>query len=84
MPKVVENYCGVAELRKILLIWNDVESPIPPQIQELKKRCGVELQFIKSEKNKMTNRFLPRNEIETDCELHSMSTIEGEMLTWQK
>ena len=68
LPRVLNNYCNIAMLDKLLVIWNDIENPVPQSILDLSKQCTVNITFIESEENKMSNRFLPREEIETDCE----------------
>lgn len=67
LPKLLLHYCQVRQLHKILVIWNDVGAQIPQDILTLTNKCGVVLQFIKEKENKLTNRFKPRTEIETEC-----------------
>ena len=67
LPKLLLHYCQVKQLHKILVIWNDVGAQIPQDILALTNKCGVVLQFIKEKENKLTNRFKPRPEIETEC-----------------
>ena len=69
LPKLLLHYCKARSLRKILVIWNDIESQIPQDILALAKQCQVTLEFIQEKENKLTNRFKPRPEIETECEL---------------
>ena len=69
LPQILNSYCNLAMLDKLLVIWNDVENPVPQAILDLSKQCTVNITFIVSEENKMSNRFLPRNDrIETNCE----------------
>ena len=67
LPKLLLHYCKTKNLHKILVIWNDVGSFIPQNILSLSNECQVTLQFIQESENKVTNRFKPRPEIETEC-----------------
>lgn len=67
LPKLLLHYCKVKHLHKILVIWNDVDTQIPQDILALANKCEVTLQFIQEKENKLTNRFKPRPEIETEC-----------------
>ncbi len=71
LPLVVNHYCNMPTLLcKIVLVWNDVDSPIPPSVSELGEKCNTDFKIIPMKENKLSNRFLPRNkgEIETECE----------------
>lgn len=68
LSKLLLHYCKARSLRKILVIWNDVGSQIPQEILALVKQCEITLEFIQEKENKLTNRFKPRPEIETECE----------------
>lgn len=70
LPKVLLHYCKTSRLERIVIIWNDIEKDIPKHILELSSSCSVPLVFIKETENKITNRFKPRKEIQTDCELY--------------
>ena len=74
LPDLLLHYCKIKNLHKILVIWNDVGTQIPGNILKVANECQVTLQFIKETENKVTNRFKPRPEIETDCkwELNNM------------
>lgn len=66
---LLNHYCKVRSLHKIIVIWNNVNKSIPDDILEVKERCGSpDLLFIRENENKLTNRFKPRAEIETNCE----------------
>ena len=67
LPDLLLHYCKIKNLHKILVIWNDVGTQIPGNILKVANECQVTLQFIKETENKVTNRFKPRPEIETDC-----------------
>ena len=67
LPKLLLHYCQVKQLHKLLVVWNDVGAQIPQDILALTNKCGVVLQFIQEKENKLTNRFKPRPEIETEC-----------------
>ena len=67
LPKLLLHYCRTKNLHKMLVIWNDVGSSIPQNILNLSNECQVTLQFIQESENKVTNRFKPRSEIETEC-----------------
>ena len=67
LRKLIPHYCRTGRyLNKILLIWNDVGGIIPKDI--LNHECDVPLKIILPPENKLTNRFFPYSEIETDGE----------------
>ena len=66
---LLNHYCKVKSLHKILVIWNNVNKSIPNDIIEIRDTCVTDLLFIQETENKLTNRFKPRQEIETECEL---------------
>ena len=67
LPDVLKHQCKVTFLEKILVIWNDVSTPVPKRLLDLSKSCETKLQFIREKENRLNNRFKPRPEIETDC-----------------
>lgn len=65
IPRVTRHYCSMTEsIESIIVIWNDIGTSIPPSLLQLE--CEVKLKFIISKENKLTNRFLPREEITTE------------------
>lgn len=66
---LLNHYCKVRSLHKFIVIWNDVDRSIPDDILDMKDNCVTDLLFIREKENKLTNRFKPRPEIETDCKL---------------
>ena len=65
---LLSHYCKVRSLHKIIVIWNNVNKSIPDDILDIKeKKCFPDLLFIQEKENKLTNRFKPRPEIETNC-----------------
>lgn len=69
LSQLITHYCGIKRLHKLLVIWNDVDSAIPQSILDLTHTCHTRLEFVKEKENKLTNRFKPRSEIETECKL---------------
>lgn len=69
LSQLITHYCGIKKLHKLLVIWNDVDSAIPQSILDLTQTCQTRLEFVKEKENKLTNRFKPRSEIETECKL---------------
>ena len=67
---LLNHYCRVKSLHKIIVIWNNVNKSIPLDILDIRDKCTTDLQFIREKENKLTNRFKPRPEIETECELY--------------
>ena len=67
LSQLIKHYCGTKHLHKILVIWNDVGTAIPQYILDLTNSCQTRLEFIQEKENKLTNRFKPRPEIETEC-----------------
>jgi len=64
--KVLSHHCKTPRLQGIVVIWNNVQAPVPENLQKFP--CQVPLKFIQETENRMTNRFKPRPEFETDCE----------------
>ena len=71
---LLNHYCKVKSLHKIIVIWNDVDRSIPDDVLDMKDNCVTDLLFIREKENKLTNRFKPRPEIETDCKLLYFTT----------
>lgn len=67
LPRVVKHYCTMVTFSKVLVIWNDVNTSIPDYLIKSLWMCSGKLQFIVPKENLLTNRFMPRKEIETDC-----------------
>ena len=68
LPKVLQHYCSIITLKRIVVVWNDVNSSPPRSLLNL-SGCKVDVQFVFSKANKLTNRYLPRKEIMTECKL---------------
>ena len=65
LRKLVPHYCNTGKhLNKFILIWNDVGGVIPRDI--LNHECAVPLIIKLPTENKLTNRFFPYHDIETD------------------
>ena len=67
LQKVLNHYCRTPQLDKIIVIWNNVGTPVPDFLLNISTSCAVSLKFIEETENKLTRRFKPRPEIETDC-----------------
>lgn len=67
LQKVLNHYCKTPHLDKIIVIWNNIGTPVPGFLLNISTSCAVPLKFIKETENKLTRRFKPRPEIETDC-----------------
>ena len=67
LQKVLNHYCTTPQLDKIIVIWNNVGTPVPGFLLNISTSCAVPLEFIGETENKLTRRFKPRPEIETDC-----------------
>ena len=67
LQHTIPHYCSAGpSLHKVLIVWNDVTSPVPTSLRKIS--CGeTKLEFIASKENKLTNRFVPYKEIETEC-----------------
>ena len=67
LPKILMHYCRVPQLQRIVVVWNDIDTPIPPNITNITATCDADLKLIVAKKNKLTNRYIPREEVNTDC-----------------
>ncbi|KAB7508164.1 Exostosin-2 [Armadillidium nasatum] len=63
--QVIENIAKVSSLSKILVIWNN-QIKKPPAVSSWPK-IDVPLKVIQTKANKLSNRFYPYEEIETEC-----------------
>ena len=68
LEKLLAHYCNLERVDKILVLWNDLQTPIPQSLKSFK--CALPLVVIREKENRMTNRFRPRPEIKTDGGLH--------------
>ena len=66
LRELVTHYCKADFLEKILIVWNDVGTPVPRNLLDLKDSCP-KLTYLMEKENLMTNRFRPRPEITTKC-----------------
>ena len=64
LHKLLVHYCDLERVDKILILWNDLKTPVPESLRSL--RCALPLVVIEEKENRMTNRFKPRPEIKTD------------------
>lgn len=64
---LLSHYCGIHILKRILVVWNSVEATI--NLEAWAISCRKEVMLIQSNTDKLTNRYLPWKEIETDCKL---------------
>lgn len=67
LSKLLNHYCKISVLQRILVVWNDNSTEIPGTTLSWTRRCKSELKFIAADANKLINRYIPREEIETDC-----------------
>ncbi len=67
LPRVLKHYCKVHDLVKIVVVWNDIDTPVPQALFRLNNECRADLKFIVSKENRLTNRYVPRSEIQTEC-----------------
>ena len=65
---LLNHYCKVRSLHRIIVVWNNVNASIPDEILNIRSECTTDLVFVREKVNKLTNRFKPRPEIETNCE----------------
>lgn len=67
VPSLLSHYCGIEILKRILLVWNNVDANASNYFQFWVKKCKSDLKIIQPHTDKLTNRYLPWQEIETDC-----------------
>lgn len=68
LPRILNHYCKVDVLRRILVVWNDVGTAVPQALLNMTRgSCKANIKFILSKENRLTNRYLPRDEIGTEC-----------------
>ena len=68
LPRVIRHYCTMLVFQKVVIVWNDVNTSVPQSLRNLNKKCAAQVHFVVPKENLLTNRFVPRKEIETDCE----------------
>ncbi|XP_003383404.1 PREDICTED: exostosin-like 2 [Amphimedon queenslandica] len=65
LPQILTHYCGISNVAKILVLWNNIGVQVPGPIKDFK--CQVPLKIKIMEENKLTSRFVPYPEIETEA-----------------
>ena len=73
LPSLIMHYCNMPTFHKVIIIWNEVGTPMPQALRNLSENCTALLHFVLPKENLLTNRFEPRKDIETDCELKCIS-----------
>ncbi|XP_047485553.1 exostosin-2-like [Penaeus chinensis] len=63
--QVIQTMVQVPSLSKVLVVWNNQKKP-PPQASMWPK-ISVPLKVVQTRENKLSNRFYPYEEIETEC-----------------
>ena len=67
LPKFLSHYCKMPVIRQILVVLNDMDQTVSGALTSLASKCHAKLLFMKSDANRITNRYIPRKEIKTDC-----------------
>ena len=65
---LLRHYCRVPSLDRIVVVWNDLETAVSKEQLLEDVDCSVPILLSISKENRLTNRYLPREEIKTDCE----------------
>ena len=76
LDRLIKHYCSMPIFHKVLIVWNDVNTSIPESLTNGLQSCSSLVQFVVPDKNLLTNRFVPREEIETDCKLYSVNSFD--------
>lgn len=65
LSMIIPSYCNMSRVDRILIVWNNVNMSIPPELNEMP--CDrAELIFIPMKTNRVRNRFQPFSEIRTE------------------
>ncbi|CAH2246510.1 jg660, partial [Pararge aegeria aegeria] len=64
---LVRKLVRTPSLAKILVVWNNQKKPPPPSSEW--PVVNKPLKVIRTKENKLSNRFFPYDEIETECQL---------------
>ncbi|XP_041052857.1 exostosin-2 isoform X1 [Carcharodon carcharias] len=65
--RVITEISKVPSLSKLLVVWNN-QNKSPPE-ESLWPKIGVPLKVVRTKENKLSNRFFPYDEIETEAVL---------------
>uniref|UniRef100_A0A3Q3X3T9 Uncharacterized protein n=1 Tax=Mola mola TaxID=94237 RepID=A0A3Q3X3T9_MOLML len=65
--RVITEISKVPSLAKLLVVWNN-QNKSPPE-ESLWPKIGVPLKVVRTKENKLSNRFFPYDEIETEAVL---------------
>ncbi|XP_051920049.1 exostosin-2-like [Hippocampus zosterae] len=65
--RVITEISKVPSLAKLLVVWNN-QNKSPPE-ESLWPKVGVPLKVVRTKENKLSNRFFPYDEIETEAVL---------------
>ena len=66
--KIFRHYCSSVPkglVDKMLVVWNNVGEPIPSQLESTS--CSFPIVFLPQSHNSLNNRFIPFDQIETEC-----------------
>ncbi|KAL5009577.1 hypothetical protein ScPMuIL_011882 [Solemya velum] len=63
--KVIHQVAKAPSLAKVVVVWNNQNKAPPPA--SAWPNIGKPVKFIQTRKNKLSNRFFPYDEIETEC-----------------
>lgn len=79
---LLKHYCGITILKRILLVWNNLDAAVPLAFKQWVKICKSGLKLIQPHTPKLTNRYLPWQEIETDCKLYRYHCVLASYYTF--
>ena len=91
LDSVINHYCHFRKASLILVISNKLEKRANPQaFRKVAHNGTVPAIFIQSVNNRLTNRFLPRHTVKTQCVLHldddllaDERIVEQDFLLWK-
>ena len=84
LKMLLNHYCKVPSLDRIVVVWNDVETAISQEQLLENIDCPVSILLSISKENKLTNRYFPREEIRSDCKLCYLLTRMGPMHSYMQ
>lgn len=66
--QIFRHYCKMPDIiHKFVVVWHNIGTQIPAQLKDFP--CNVPIVFVTPSENKLNNRFVPYEEIESECEL---------------
>ena len=69
LEEMLNFHCSLPCAQKIIVVWNNLESPVEQDHYDVVRNCAVNVTVIPQRDNSINNQFKPFDQIETDGKL---------------